>query len=538
MSTPHLKYQVPTPQNLRRILCVAPRYESSFGTFEEAFPLVGRVSAFMPPQGLLLVAAYFRRFWEVRFIDQNLGEPTDADFAWSDAVFLSGMHIQQANIARLTARAHDAGRVVCLGGPSVSAGPELYPEADYLHIGELGDATLQLAAALDRSVRRPARQEVLDGKRRFRLEDFPLPAYDLLPLEKYLLGSVQFSSGCPFQCEFCDIPALYGRNPRYKTPGQVLEELDALLESGCRGSVYFVDDNFIGNKKAALELLPHLVEWQQKNGYPFELACEATINIAREEPLLALMRQAYFTTVFIGIESPDDATLRSIEKRQNLSVPLLEAIERLNAYGIEVVSGIIIGLDNDQPDAAQRILQFVEASRIPMLTVNLLQALPKTPLWDRLKREGRLLENGDSSQETNVVYKLPYETVHGIWRDVVSQVYDPANLYRRFDYQSRHVYPHRVELPNSPQRVNARNILEGLSILCRIIWKVGVRAPYRRVFWNMAWPALKAGKIEDLIHIALVGHHLIEFTRKALRGEREQAFYAVGTERVPAGVSS
>ena len=367
--------------SVRRILCVFPRYSPSFGTFEYAYPLTDGVQAFMPPQGLLLIAASLPDGWEVRFLDENIKPATDDDFIWADAVFVSGMHIQRPQINDICRRAHEHDLAVALGGPSVSACPEYYPDFDYLHVGELGDATYELFRRLGRDTARPDRQVVLTTKERRDMADFPLPAYELIPLDRYFLGSIQFSSGCPYQCEFCDIPGLYGRNPRLKTPEQVTAELDKLLECGLTGSVYFVDDNFIGNRKAALDLLPHLVEWQKRNGFALQFACEATLNIAKRPEILSLMRDAYFATVFCGIETPDPAALKAMSKQHNMMVPILEGVQTLNSYGLEVVSGIILGLDTDTLDSGEGILEFVDQSEIPLLTINLLQALPKTPLW-------------------------------------------------------------------------------------------------------------------------------------------------------------
>src|SRR5581483_2255655 len=247
------------------------------------------VKAFMPPQGLLVIAAYLPEHWEVRFIDENVRPASDADYRWADAVLTSGMHIQRRQINAINARAHSFGKVTALGGPSVSGCAEYYPDFDYLHIGELGDATIALIAALDLSIARPPEQVRLETRDRIPLSDFPTPAYNLAPMSKYFLANVQFSSGCPYRCEFCDIPELYGRNPRLKTAEQILRELDAIVAGGCIGAVYFVDDNFVGNRKAALELLPHLVAWQKKHNYPVEFACEATLNIVKSSELLALM---------------------------------------------------------------------------------------------------------------------------------------------------------------------------------------------------------------------------------------------------------
>src|SRR6185503_18647117 len=373
----------------------------------------GRVRAFMPPQGLLVVAAYLPERWLVRFVDENSQAATAADFEWADAVFVSGMHIQRAQIHDIIARAHAHGRVVIVGGPSVSGCPEYYLDADMVHVGEIGDATDRLIEQLDWSTDRPEHQLRFETKDRLPLAEFPTPAYEMIPLHEYFIANMQFSSGCPYSCEFCDIPALYGRNPRLKTPEQVLRELDLIAAAGAT-SVYFVDDNFIGNQKAALELLPHVVDWQTRHKYPLRFACEATLNIAKNERVLELMREAGFITVFCGIETPEPEALHSMSKDQNLRMPIIEAVRRINDYGLEVVSGIILGIDTDGPETARHIVEFIPASKIPMLTINILYALPKTPLWKRLEAEGRLLN--DEGRESNVEFKLPYETVRDMWR--------------------------------------------------------------------------------------------------------------------------
>jgi radical SAM superfamily enzyme YgiQ (UPF0313 family) len=256
-------------RNERRVLCVFPAYAHSFGTFSHAYRLLWRVRAFMPPQGLLVIAAYLPERWSIRFVDENLQPAAAADFAWADVVLISGLHVQAPQIRDIVRRAKAAGKATVLGGPSVSAAPEMYPEVDYLHIGEIGDATDALIVRLDRSIAPPQAQLRFATQERLPLAEFPIPAYGLLPLGRYLLGSVQFSSGCPYLCEFCDIPALYGRQPRLKSPHQLIAELDSILAQRPHpGMVYFVDDNFIGNRKAAREILPHLVAWQKQRGYP------------------------------------------------------------------------------------------------------------------------------------------------------------------------------------------------------------------------------------------------------------------------------
>lgn len=511
------------PSEPRRILCVFPHYAPSFGTFQYAFPLVG-VRAFMPPQGLLVIAAAVPPSWQVRFIDENIAPATAEDFRWAEAVFVSGMHIQQPQIEDICRRAHAFGRTAVLGGSSVSAMPERYPGFDYLHVGEIGDATDELFARLARDPSRPERQIVLTTRERRPLSDFPLPAYELADLEHYLLGSIQFSSGCPYQCEFCDIPELYGRSPRLKSPQQIIAELDKLLACGCTGAVYFVDDNFVANRRAVRELLPHLVAWQKRNGYPFYLSCEATLNIAKRTELLELMRKAAFGTVFCGIETPDPAALSAMGKKHNLMVPLLDAVKTLNRYGMEVVAGIILGLDTDTLESGNALLRFIALSQIPMLTMNLLQALPRTALWDRLRREGRLIE--DDRRESNVGFRLPYDEVLAMWRRCMFETYQPRAVFARYAHQVRETYPNRLRLPHSPQRASWRNIRRGLTLLRRILWQIGVCGDYRREFWKFAGPRLIRGDMEKVIAVGMTAHHLITFAREAVAGRHNASHYS------------
>src|SRR5579885_2516172 len=515
----------PTAHSRRKILCVFPAYSPSFGTFENAYPLRGTTRAFMPPQGLLVIASYLPAGWEVRFVDENIRPAADREFAWADAVFVSGMHVQRAQILDINRRAHAQDKVTVLGGPSVSGAPDYFLDFDYLHIGELGDATDRLIETLDRAPRRPARQMRFATRERLPLTDFPLPAYHLAKLDQYFIASVQFSSGCPYRCEFCDIPALYGRVPRLKTPQQVTRELDAMLRHGNPGAVYFVDDNFAANRRALRELLPHLIAWQKRNGYALSLACEATLNIARCPDILALMREAGFETIFCGIETPEPAALKAIGKAHNMMVPMLEAVRIINSYGMEVVSGIILGLDTDTSETGHRIVEFLEHSKIPMATINLLQALPRTPLWDRLKRENRLLEE-DASRESNVEFRLPYSEVLAMWRACMEQAYRPEALFARYEHQMKAMWPNRLPRPASRERLAPRNILKGLSILARIIWIIGVRGSYRRVFWKFALGRLLRGEIEPVLRFSLCAHHLIMFARSACAGRSNASHYS------------
>jgi radical SAM superfamily enzyme YgiQ (UPF0313 family) len=522
-------------RNKRQVLCVFPKYTPAFGTFQHAYKLMYRVKAFMPPQGLLLIAAYMPESWPVRFVDENITPATAADLAWADVVMVTGMHIQADQIHDITRRAHLAGKPVVLGGPSVSASPETYPEVDYLHIGEIGDATDTLVRLLDDDVSRATEQVWFTTKERLPLTDFPVPAYDAVPLGRYLLGTLQFSSGCPYTCEFCDIPGLYGRQPRMKTPQQIVAELDFIFaQPEPPNTLYFVDDNFIGNRKAAREMLPHLVAWQKKHHYPVMFACEATLNIAKQTEILALMKEAGFVGMFVGIETPEADALDAMKKGHNNKVPMLESIRTLNSYGIEITSGIIVGLDTDGPDTEQRLKDFIDVSHIPMLTINLLQALPKTPLWDRLKRDGRLSE--DAARESNVVFLRPHDEVVEMWRRSIAYANDPERLFSRFRHQVDATYVNRKVTP-AKGKLTWPNLRSGAVLMWRTVLYLLILSDFRAAFWKTARYALKRGQIDGMLGAAFMGYHLIQFTREALRGDQNASYYSAKKRTAPMAVA-
>jgi hopanoid C-2 methylase len=522
-------------QNRRNVLCVFPKYAPAFGTFQHAYKLMYRVRAFMPPQGLLLIAAYMPENWPVRFVDENIVFATAADFAWADVVLVTGMHIQAEQIRDIRRRAHAAGKVAVLGGPSVSASPEMYPDYDYLHIGEIGDATDQIIRALDASAARPPLQVVAKTQDRLPLTEFPIPAYEKVPFGRYLLGTLQFSSGCPYTCEFCDIPGLYGRQPRMKTPEQIVAELDFIFsQPNPPTTLYFVDDNFIGNRKAAKEMLPHLVKWQKRNSFPVMFACEATLNIAKQTEILELMREANFTGMFVGIETPEADALDAIKKGHNNAVPMMESIRTLNSYGLEITSGIILGLDSETADTEQRLKDFIDLSNIPMLTINLLQALPKTPLWDRLKRDGRLLD--DDARESNVVFLRPHDEVVGMWRRVVAYANDPERLFARFRHQVEATYVNRIVTP-AKGKLTWSNLRGGAVLAWRVLLHICLLSDFRKPFWRTAKHALRHGQIDGMFGAAFMGYHLIQFTREALRGDQNASYYSAKKRTEPMAVA-
>ncbi|HEY3913101.1 MAG TPA: B12-binding domain-containing radical SAM protein [Verrucomicrobiae bacterium] len=483
---------------------------------------MGSVKAFMPPQGILLIAALAPSHWEIRFIDENIRSATHNEMAWADVVFTTGMHIQRDRIRDIIVRAHRAGKPVVLGGPSVSSAPEWYPEADIIHCGEAGDATRQLFQLIDNGLERLQDQLILRTVERLPLSDMPMPAYHLIDVRKYLLCSIQFSSGCPLTCEYCDIPSLYGKKPRHKTPEQVVRELDYLAAHGAV-SVYFVDDNFIGDPSSARELLKHLVAWQDKWDCQVRLACEATLSIAKFPDVLSQMRDAFFTNIFCGIETPQPETLVAIKKPVNLQRPILEVIDILNSYGMEVAAGLIMGFDTDTPETPEIISDFIRASQIPIHTVNILYALPKTRLYDRMKAANRIVSAED--RDSNIEFLQPYEDLVANWKGVIGEAFEPKALYKRYATQARKTYPNRRNPKHPIRQATPGNLARAASIFSRILWQVGIKSDYRGEFWSMFWTQFRQGRIENIFQIAMVAHHLINYSRDCVIGRTQASNY-------------
>ena len=521
-----------TPQHTRRVLCLFPEYAWSFATFNYAFPLMGSVKAFMPPQGILLIAALAPARWEIRFIDENVQPATEDDLRWADAVFTTGMHLQREQIRDVIVRAHRAGKCVVLGGPSASSAPEWYPEADLIHCGEVGDATRRLFELIDRAPVRLSQPLILRTVERLAMTEWPMPAYHLINLRNYLLGTVQFSSGCPHTCDYCDIPTLYGRRPRHKHPAQIIRELDVLATAGTP-SVYFVDDNFIGDPQATRELLEHLVAWQDKWDGQVRLSCEATLRLAEYPEILTRMRDAFFTNVFCGIETPESGALRAIKKTVNLQQPILDVINTLNGYGIEVAVGLIMGFDTDTEQTPLAIADFIRTSQAPIQAVNILYALPKTPLYERLQEAGRIV--GDEQRDSNIRFLQPYEQVVANWRRVIAEAYEPKALYGRYATQAERTYPHRRRPRHPLRQATPRNLRRAFSILTRLIWRAGLRTHYRAQFWSMFWTQLRRGRIENIFQIAMVAHHLIHYARDCVAGRMHASNYTHRIRRQPTG---
>ena len=412
----------------RRALLVYPEFPPSYWGFRYALELVGK-RASMPPLGLLTVAAMFPEGWELRLVDMNVRPLADEDLEWADLVLTSTMVVQQRSLREVVARCREAGRPVVVGGPHPTSFADEIVGADHFLLDEVEEVFPRFLADWEAGVAGP----VYRAEAKPALTVSPLPRFELLDLSAYGSMAIQFSRGCPFDCEFCDITKLFGRVPRTKSNEQMLAELDRLHELGWRGSVFLVDDNFIGNRRDAMRLLPAVAAWQSERDYPFDLFTEASVNLAKHEELMTAMVAAGFSMVFLGIESPNPEALLRTHKVQNTGRGeddfLLHAVRRIQSEGLEVTGGFILGLDGDGPDVFDAQVDFVERAGIPIAMVGLLTALRGTNLHARLEREGRLLaESSGNNVEIvlNFEPELEREVLVEGYRRVLSELYGPS----------------------------------------------------------------------------------------------------------------
>jgi radical SAM superfamily enzyme YgiQ (UPF0313 family) len=481
-----------------KVLFINPEFPDTYWSFRHALPFEGKRCAF-PPLGLLTVSALLPPAWERRLVDLNIESLKTADIDWADMVFATAMLVQKDSLKQVVKRCKARGKRVVVGGPYVTTTIEDLPDADHIFIGE-AEATLPLFIKdLTAGIAKP-RYEAVE---RPPLSATPLAHFHLANLKRYSAMCVQYSRGCPFSCEFCDIIEIYGRVPRTKSSQQMLAEFDALRDLNWRGTVFIVDDNFIGNKKNVRQLLPEIAEWQKRNGYPFSLLTESSVNLADDEPLLENMREAGFRRVFLGIETPVKESLKEAQKSQNRG-NLLDSVKRIQSYGMEVMAGFIVGFDNDPEDIFERQIDFIRKSAIPLAMVGLLNALPGTQLWNRLEREGRLL--GEASGN-NTVCTLNFKTrmdpavlIHG-YQSIMRTIYSPSEYYQRALESMKRTAQEFVE----PQHYN---IVSSLTSLVRVLVKLGVFDSERRDFWRFLTQALKdRPKIAESLRLAAMGYH-------------------------------
>lgn len=502
-----------------KALLIWPILPNSFWSYQETLNLADLRST-NPPLGLITVAAMLPSDWEIRFVDRNVRCETAADWEWCDMAILSAMIVQKEDLRSLIKKGVALGKKVAVGGPFATSVPEFALEAGahYLILDE-GECTIPLfLQALERGEKRG----IFRSLEKPDVTQTPMPRFDLLDLDAYLAITVQFSRGCPFQCEFCDITNLYGRKPRTKTPEQMLGEFEVLYQMGWRRYIFVVDDNFIGNKRNAKIFLRALIPWMEERNYPFILLTEASLNLAEDDELIELMVKAGFTMIFMGIETPDTDSLMVAHKEQNTRNSLIESCHKITRSGLQIMSGFIIGFDGERAGAGQRIQQFVEATGIPQAHLNLLQALHNTAMWKRLKQEGRLVEGlssylGSQKSLMNFVPTRPLEEIVAEYIDAFWNLYDPvAYLKRTF----RHFMMMEGSRPQPKRQLTGRD----LRFVLAVCWRQGVLRSTRFLFWwqLLAVALRKPRLLYDYFLVLGMGEHFLTFRHEVRENLRSQ----------------
>jgi len=497
-----------------KVLMVWPRFPASFWSFDGIMELIPS-EANHPPLGLLTVGALCPKNWTLRLIDRSFQHLRDTDILWADLVMVSGMRVQKDDIREILLRARALGKRTMIGGPFASSEPDLLLAlADHVVVGEPDEVFPEIAADLERG----SAKRLYEIKEKPDVSKTPLPRFDLLKIEEYASMAVQFSRGCPFQCEFCDIITIYGRKPRTKRPSQVMAELDALFALGWRDEVFIVDDNFIGNHKLALELARELGEWQAAHDYPMLFYTEASIDLAQRPELIGAMVKANFFYVFVGIESPSPKSLAEAKKYQNLRRDPLESIRLIQNQGLWVTAGFIIGFDSDTEDIFEQQRAFIEAAAIPWAMAGFLQAPPTTPLFDRMLKEGRLLMESTATSNfdpPNFKTILPLPVLLEGYREILASLYSASAFYDRCFRSLQHWHAREPQkLPKVPLRLL-------LGILVRSIIRQGVLSSYRRPYWKFLFRLVSHWIFDPRkfglgFAMLLSGHHFIPYAKSVV----------------------
>jgi len=483
-----------------KILLVYPEYTTTFWSFKYALEFISKKAAY-PPLGLMTIAALVPDTWEKRLIDLNTTPLKDEDILWADYVFISAMIIQEKSARQVIAHSRALGRPIVAGGPLFTAHYEEYPEVDHFVLNE-GEVTLPRFLA-DLAQGKP--QRIYQATEWADMEKSPVPMHQLINPNRYAAMNIQFSRGCPFDCEFCDITVLFGRTPRTKSASQILAELESIYRSGWRGGVFFVDDNFIGNKKKLKqEILPALTTWMQTHGHPFKFYTEASINLADDENLMRQMVGAGFDAVFIGLETPNEESLRECNKAHNINRNLLECVRKIQSYGLEVQAGFILGFDHDPPTIFKHLIDFVNETGIVTAMVGLLNAPYGTKLYDRLSKEGRIRSEstGDNTDfTTNIIPKMKMDMLVQGYTKVVQTLYSPKVYYDRVLKFLREFDP--------PQKKVFILRWEHLKALLRSIVVLGVKGKERFHYWKgFIWSLLCKPRLFPMyITYAIYGYH-------------------------------
>jgi radical SAM superfamily enzyme YgiQ (UPF0313 family) len=518
-----------------RTLLVQSRSPRTYWSFERSLPFIDK-AATMPPLGLATLAAHLPKHWELRLRDLNVAPLEEVDLRWAEVVLVSGMLVQAESVREVLSRARALGRLTVVGGAGPSIAPELFPEADHVFRGEAEGRLGLLVDVLEGRVTPAPRLLSVEDDARPDLSLAHVPRFDLVELSRYANHALQYSRGCPFHCEFCDIIELFGQVPRVKAPEQVVAELDALYACGARGALFFVDDNFIGNRREVARLLPVVQAWQERHGFPFQFCTEASLDLAAAPELVSSMVAAGFQEVFLGIESPSTAVLRETGKTQNLRMPASRAVEILTRAGLEVFAGFIVGFDSEGNDIFDQQLDLVSALPIPRAMVGLLMALPGTRLWRRLEKEGRLRGHGcgDNFERPNFVPAMDERVLLAGFRRVVAALYAPDRYYARCALAV-------AQLPLRARAAADAGTAEGSpAAVARIVWGIGIRSPRRLHFWRLVAHALRRGlgALPRALALAVLGESLIPYTYDVVLPRLDRAIADLGPPSDAQGVAA
>jgi len=507
-----------------KALLLWPVMPNSFWSYQETLDLAGLRST-NPPLGLITVAAMLPQDWEIRFRDRNVCYETEADWDWCDLVILSAMVIQKKDFQDLIRTAIALGKKVAVGGPYPTSYPDVALEAGahYLILDE-GECTIPLFLE---AIAQGAQTGTFRSAEKPDVTQTPIPRFDLLDLNAYLAITVQFSRGCPFQCEFCDIISLYGRKPRTKAPAQMLAEFDALYQLGWRRYVFVVDVNFIGNTRNAKVFLRELIPWMEAHNYPFILLTEASLNLADDDELVDLMVKAGFTMVFMGIETPDTDSLVGVKKLQNTRQSLMNSCHKLTRAGLQLMSGFIIGFDHERPGAGDRIRAFIQDTGIPQAHFSLLQALRNTAMWNRLKAEDRLMEGLATVHQGSIMNFVPTRPIAEITQEYIDafwQIYEPMPYLKR-------TFRHFMMMNGWRGQTDRPITAAEMRLLWAVCWRQGVIRSTRFRFWwqLLAIAILKTRLLYDYVLALGAGEHFFSY-RHLVKAQLEEQLAAVDLE--------
>ena len=480
------------------ILLISPQTPDTFWSFKHVLRFVSKRASF-PPLGLLTVAAMLPAEWDLRLVDLNVKRLKEADLRWADVVMVSAMIVHKDSVRSIAAQCRDQGKPVIAGGPLFTTGYEAFPEIAHFVLGEAEE----IMPLVVEDLRHNRLQHIYKAPRWPDLAQTPVPRWDLIDLRHYVTMPVQFSRGCPFNCEFCDIIVMNGRVPRTKPPAQLIAELEALRVRGWKEMVFIVDDNFIGDKQRTRELLGEMVAWRRRTGAEMGFLTEASVNLADDEGLCALMVEAGFTKVFVGIETPSVEALEECRKLQNRGRDLVQAVRLLQQRGLEVMGGFIIGFDSDKSDIFKRQFEFIQRSGVVTAMVGLLTALPQTRLYNRLKKEGRLeTETSGNNTDTALNFKprLNREFLQSGYRDLMKKLYEPKAYYQRV----------RTFLQNHKTSAPALRLSRAdFMAFVKSLWLLGVWYRGRVAYWRFFIGTLlrRPSQFRQAIEFAILGYH-------------------------------